>query len=56
MADEAERAARNLIHASSSVEEAERELKVWFTEEEIFDYDLAIENILYSKDWEKAED
>lgn len=52
IADEADRAARNLIHASSSVEEAEREIKVWFKEEEIHNYELAIEKILYSKEWE----
>ncbi len=52
VADEVDRAARNLVHASSSVDEAERELKVWFTEKEIFDYDLAIEKILYSMEWE----
>lgn len=54
LADEAERAARNLVHASSSVDEAERELKVWFKEEEICDYELAIEKILYSMEWEAA--
>lgn len=52
LADEADRAARNLIHASSSVDEAERELKVWFSEDEICDYELAIEKILYSTEWE----
>ncbi len=52
IADEADRAARNLVHASSSVDEAERELKVWFEEKEIQDYELAIEKILYSMDWE----
>lgn len=52
IADEADRAARNLVHASSSVGEAEREIKVWFKEEELVDYDLAIERILYSIDWE----
>lgn len=50
IADEADRAARNLIHASSSVGEAEREIKVWFKDEDIFDYELAIEKILYSSD------
>lgn len=50
IADDADRAARNLIHASSSVDEAERELKVWFDESEICDYDLAIEKVLYSED------
>lgn len=52
LADEGDRAARNLIHASSSVDEAERELKVWFKEEEICNYELAIEKILYSTEWE----
>lgn len=52
VADESDRAARNLVHASGNMGEAERELKVWFTEDEIFDYDLAIEKILYSKEWE----
>lgn len=51
LADEGERAARNLIHASSSIDEAERELKIWFKEDEIYDYDLAIETILYSLEW-----
>jgi len=52
VADETDRAARNLVHASSSIDEAERELKVWFNEDEISNYDLAIEKILYSKDWD----
>lgn len=52
VADETDRAARNLVHASSSVSEAEREIKVWFKEDELTDYDLAIEKILYSKDWD----
>ncbi len=52
LADEADRAARNLVHASSSVDEAEREIKVWFKEEDICDYELAIEKILYSMEWE----
>ena len=54
LADEAERAARNLIHASSSPSEANREIMVWFKDEELVDYNLAIEQILYSKDWEDA--
>ncbi len=52
IADEDERAVRNLVHASGSVEEAEVETKIWFTEDEIVKYDLAIEKILYSKEWE----
>ncbi len=49
-----ERAIRNLVHASGTVEEAEIEIKLWFRKDEIMDYDLAIEKILYSKDWENA--
>lgn len=56
VADETDRAARNLVHASSSVSEAEREIKVWFNESEICSYDLAIEKILYSKDWDAIVD
>lgn len=56
MADEADRVARNLVHASSSPEEAAREITVWFNESEIYDYELAIEKILYSKDWEQPRD
>ena len=47
-----ERAVRTLVHASGNVEEAENEIKIWFKEDEIYDFDLAIEKILYSKDWE----
>ncbi|HMA78647.1 MAG TPA: nucleoside-diphosphate kinase [Candidatus Paceibacterota bacterium] len=41
------RAVKNLIHQSESVEEAEREMKIWFTEEEIHDYVTAQERIMY---------
>jgi nucleoside-diphosphate kinase len=52
IADDSERAVRNLVHASGTVDEAENEIKIWFTEEEIHNYDLAIEKILYSTEWE----
>lgn len=41
------RAVRNLVHCSESPEEAEREIKVWFTPEEIMDYKTIQEQILY---------
>ncbi len=44
------RAVRNLIHCSESPEEAEREIKVWFTEAEIMDYTTAQERIMYDID------
>jgi nucleoside-diphosphate kinase len=31
----------NLVHASGNAEEAEREIGVWFTKEEMFDYPSA---------------
>jgi nucleoside-diphosphate kinase len=41
------RAIRNILHCSESVEEAEREIAVWFTPEEIVKYRLVQEQILY---------
>jgi nucleoside-diphosphate kinase len=41
------RAVRNLIHCSDKPEEAEREIKIWFTPEEIINYRLVQEEILY---------
>jgi len=37
----------NLIHASGSTEEAEKEIKHWFKPEEIINYRLVSEEILY---------
>jgi len=44
------RAVRNLIHCSESPEEAERETKVWFKEDEIISYKTVQERILYDID------
>ena len=52
ISDPDERAIRNLVHASGSPEEAKREIDLWFKKDELHDYDLAIEKVLYSKDWE----
>lgn len=41
------RAVRNLVHCSDPVSEAEREIEIWFTEEEIQKYSIVIEKILY---------
>ncbi len=41
------RAVRNLIHCSDKPEEALREIKIWFTPEEIINYRLVQEQILY---------
>lgn len=41
------RAVRNLVHQSESPEEAEREIVIWFKEEEIMNYVTAQERIMY---------
>ncbi|MDI3496289.1 MAG: nucleoside-diphosphate kinase [Patescibacteria group bacterium] len=41
------RAVRNLIHCSDQVEEAKREISIWFTEKELLSYSLINEKILY---------
>lgn len=41
------RAVRNLIHASGSVDEANKEIALWFSESEIINYRLVQEQILY---------
>ena len=47
MSDADTRAIRNLIHASGSVGEAEKEINHWFKPEEITNYRLVAEEILY---------
>jgi nucleoside-diphosphate kinase len=47
MADGSNRAVRNLIHASGNVEEANFEIGHWFSKEELIDYRLIAEEILY---------
>lgn len=55
VADQDGRAIRNLAHASGTVAEAEAEIAIWFEEKEIMDYDLAIDKVLYSMEWENKE-
>jgi len=47
MADSDSRAIRNLIHASGSSEEAENEITLWFSEDELVKYNIVQEKILY---------
>ncbi len=44
-----DRAVRNLVHASGSVKEAEDEIKHWFRDEELMDYVLVNDEVLYGK-------
>ncbi|HNX11233.1 MAG TPA: nucleoside-diphosphate kinase [bacterium] len=41
------RAVRNLVHCSDQVSEAQREIALWFKEEELLNYRLIAEQILY---------
>lgn len=50
MADTDNRAVRNLIHASGSVEEANQEINLWFDPSELVDYKIVQEKILYDVD------
>jgi len=43
------RAIHNLFHASETLEEAEREIALWFLPEEIMHYSRAGDDIMYSK-------
>ena len=47
MSDTDGRATRNLVHASGSAEEAEAEISHWFKPEELTDYRIIHEEILY---------
>ena len=42
--------ARNIIHASDSVETAGKEIKRFFKKEELFDYSLLLKEALYARD------
>lgn len=50
MSDTDKRAIRNLVHASGSRKEAEDEIAHWFKKEELFDYRLIAEQMLYDVD------
>ncbi len=47
MADRDQRSVRNLIHASGNIDEAEKEILIWFSKEEILKYTHIQEKILY---------
>ena len=47
MADIDSRAIRNLLHASGSVDDAEKEINLWFKKDELLSYRLVQDKILY---------
>ena len=48
------RSIRNLIHCSDSVDEANREIDLWFKAEEIMEYTTAQERIMYNARFDQA--
>ena len=48
MSDKDGRAVRNLIHSSGSIKEAEDEINHWFKPEELLEYKLVQEQIIYA--------
>jgi len=50
VADDDIRAIRNIVHASGSVKEADDEIRYWFEKEEIVNYKLLVEQMLYEVD------
>lgn len=50
MSDTDDRAVRNLIHASGSVDEANMEIPHWFNSDEVIDYKVAREDVMYEKE------
>ncbi len=49
LANEQNRPVRNLIHASDTVEDGEKEIKIWFKDNELFSYERADERIMFGK-------
>ena len=47
----ADRAIHNVVHASGNVVEAEEEIALWFTGQELVNYKLVMADILYSPEW-----
>ena len=47
LSDASDRAIRNLVHASGTVDEAQKEIALWFRKDELIEYNLVLEKILY---------
>lgn len=51
LANEQGRVTRSMVHASDSVENAQREIGLWFNATEIMEYETAAEKIFYDVGW-----
>jgi nucleoside-diphosphate kinase len=54
-ADTEERPVRNMVHASGNKEEADQEIPLWFTEDELMKYTLISEKIMYGPELDNAQ-
>ena len=55
LADQVSRSTRTMLHASDSVESAEREILIWFGKEEVCsNYETVAEKIFYDSGWDNA--
>ncbi len=52
-ADQESRSVRNLMHASGEVEEAEREIPLWFSKDELYEYQTVMDKVLHDPNWGK---
>lgn len=50
-ADAEERAVRNLMHASSDLDEARREIALWFEKKEVHEYQTVMDKVLHDPNW-----
>lgn len=51
-ADTEGRSVRNLMHASGTVEEAKREIPLWFSKKELFAYQTVMDKVLHDPKWD----
>lgn len=51
LSDAGDWAIKNVLHASDSPANYERERDIWFTKDEVINYDTAIDHVLYTNDW-----
>lgn len=51
LSNEQKRPIRNLIHASGNVEEANNEMKIWFTDTELYKYEHVNDRVQYDPKW-----
>lgn len=53
LADLEQRTVRNLMHASGDPEEAEREIPIWFSADELYDYRTVMDVVLHDENWDR---